>query len=97
MGGDIIANKKTFLLIHALEAATPTGKKELLHQLQNNAPDKVEKVTAIFLDCGVDAWAMELKEKYLEEALLHLEDIAVLSKRKEELKKLAAFLMMRES
>ncbi len=96
VGGDIIANKKTFLLIHALEAATPEAKKELLHQLKTNATDKVEIVTRIFLDCGVDAWAMQLKEKYLEEALLRLEDIAVLSKRKEELKKLAAFLMMRE-
>jgi geranylgeranyl diphosphate synthase type II len=39
---------------------------------------------------------LELKNKYLDEALKHLEDIAVLSKRKEPLKELAHFLIQRE-
>ena len=29
VGGDILANKKTFLLIHAFETATPAQQKEL--------------------------------------------------------------------
>jgi geranylgeranyl diphosphate synthase type II len=44
----------------------------------------------------VDEWARELKEKYMEEAFAHLDDIAVLSKRKEPLKQLALFLTQRE-
>ena len=92
----ILANKKTFLLIHALETATGNLKKELDLQLAGNAPDKVEKVQQIFHDCKVDDWALELKNKYLDEAFLHLEDIAVLAKRKEPLRELAHFLVKRE-
>ena len=96
VGGDILANKKTFLLIHALETTTGSQQKEL-HNLLNSDPDnKIEKVLQIFHDCKVDKWALQLKNKYLDEALLHLEDIAVLSKRKQPLKELAQFLIKRE-
>jgi geranylgeranyl diphosphate synthase type II len=95
IGGDIIANKKTFLLIHALEKASDKQKNELNRLLTTNYPDKVEKVLEIFTDCKVDEWALQLKEKYLNEALDHLEDIAVLSKRKEPLMELAHFLVKR--
>ncbi|TAL44595.1 MAG: polyprenyl synthetase family protein [Chitinophagaceae bacterium] len=96
VGGDILANKKTFLLIHTFESASVSQKKELNSLMKENATDKVEKVQKIFLDCGVDNWALELKNKYLDEALTHLEDIAVLSKRKEPLRELAHFLVKRE-
>jgi geranylgeranyl diphosphate synthase type II len=56
----------------------------------------VAGVLQIFRDCGVDAWAMQLKNKYLDEALVHLEDIAVVSKRKEPLQELAHFLIQRD-
>ena len=61
-----------------------------------NSDDKIEKVLQIFRDCKVDEWALQLKNKYLDEAFNHLEDIAVLSKRKEPLKELAHFLIKRE-
>lgn len=95
-GGDILANKKTFLLIHALETAGPADKKELKKLLQSDGSDKIEKVLAIFKHCGVDKWAFDLKEQYIESALQHLEDIAVVSPRKEPLKKLASFLIQRD-
>jgi geranylgeranyl diphosphate synthase type II len=96
VGGDILANKKTFLLIHAFETATPTQKKELDKLINGNSSSKVEKVTEIFRESKVDEWAIQLKNKYLDEAFLHLEDIALLSKRKEPLKELAHFLVKRE-
>ncbi len=96
VGGDILSNKKTFLLLHALETATPTQKKELQQLLANNSADKIEKVLTIYRDCKVDEWALTLKNKYLDEALTHLDDIAVLSKRKQPLKDLAQFLVKRE-
>jgi len=94
VGGDILANKKTFLLIHAIE--TSTEKKQLEKLMTENADDKVEKVLQIYRNCKVDEWALELKNKYLDEALKHLEDIAVLSKRKMPLHDLAQFLIQRE-
>lgn len=96
VGGDILANKKTFLLLHALETANPLQKEELKKLLAGTATDKIERVLQIFHDCKVDEWALELKNKYLDEAFSHLEDIAVLSKRKEPLQELAHFLIQRE-
>lgn len=97
VGGDIIANKKTFLMIHAMEVASAETKKELLQLMTENPADKVEKVLAIFKACKVDEWAAALKEKYKQTALQHLEDTAVLSVRKKPLQELAAYLMERES
>lgn len=96
LGGDIRQNKKTFLLLHALEAADAEQKKLLQELMESNTPDKVQKVLAIFKNCGSDEWAKELKEKYLQTALTHLHDIAVLSSRKKPLEELAAFLIQRE-
>lgn len=96
VGGDIKANKKTFLLIHALEAASPQQKEQLERLLKTNGETKVQEVLSIFKECKVDEWARELKERYMQEAFEHLEDIAVVSKRKEPLKQLALYLTQRE-
>lgn len=96
VGGDILSNKKTFLLIKALEAAKGNDKKELDALLQSNPEDKVERVLSIFRNCGVDEWARDLKASYMDKAFQQLEDIAVVSIRKEPLKQLAEFLVQRE-
>lgn len=97
VGGDILANKKTFLMIHAFETASPAGLKELKELMQTDPADKVERVLRIFRDCQADAWAKELQQKYLHTALKHLEDTAVISSRKKPLQELADYLMARES
>ena len=96
VGGDIRQNKKTFLLIHAFEVADEKQKAALRNLIKENPADKVEKVLDIFRACNVDAWADELKQQYLENALKHLEDTAVVSTRKKNLKELANFLIQRE-
>jgi geranylgeranyl diphosphate synthase, type II len=95
-GGDIKANKKTFLLVQALAIATDSQKKELKKLMDGNAKDKTDKVLQLFHDCKVNEWALQLKNKYLDEAFAHLEDVAVLSKRKEALQEMAKFLVQRE-
>ena len=94
-GGDIKQNKKTFLLIRALETANPEQLKALNALLTSDPADKVEQVLAIFKDCKVDAWAEALKQKYMQEALAHLEAIAVVEARKKPLIDLANYLMNR--
>ena len=94
-GGDIKQNKKTFLLIRALETANPDQLKTLNALLASDAADKVEQVLAIFKACKVDAWAADLKQKYMQEALAHLEAIAVVEARKKPLIDLANYLMNR--
>lgn len=96
VGGDILANKKTFLMIHALETASEEQRKSLRGLMQDNPPDKVDRVLDIFRACGIEQWAMELKDQYLNAAFDHLEEIAVLSKRKEPLKRLAHYLVQRD-
>ena len=96
VGGDILANKKTFLLIYALEVATTKQQAELKQLMAENLADKVKKVLAIFKACHVDVWANELKEKYYNDAMQHLDEIAVLTSRKGQLKELAQFLIQRE-
>jgi len=94
-GGDIKQNKKTFLLIRALETANPQQLKALNALLTSDPADKVEQVLAIFKACKVDAWAEALKQKYMQEALAHLEAIAVVEARKKPLIDLANYLMNR--
>lgn len=102
-GGDIISNKKTFLMIHALDVANGAQKKtlnELLIQVpvtETEKRNKVETVLQIFRDCKVDEWANALKEKYYAEAMKHLDDIAVLAARKIELEVLAKYLLQRDT
>lgn len=97
VGGDILANKKTFLMIRALEVADAAQRKELDNLIGSNDDDKVAKVLQLFKDCKADEWAASLKEKYYKLAMQHLEDVAVVSSRKEELQKLSMFLLQRES
>ena len=96
VGGDIKSNKKTFLLIHALETASPEQKKQLNELLQRDDESKVQEVLSIFKQCKVGEWANELKNKFIAEAFTHLEDVAVLSQRKEPLKQLALYLTERQ-
>jgi len=96
VGGDIIANKKTFLMIHALETANPEQKSELLGLMKENPADKVQRVLTIFRECGIEDWARQLKENYMQQAFQHLDDIAVLKARKEPLIKLAQYLVQRD-
>ena len=96
VGGDIMANKKTFLMIHALETADEGSREALRRLMSTNEPDKVDRVLTIFKRSGVDAWALELKQRYVEEASRHLEDITVTHTRKTTLQELMQYLIQRD-
>lgn len=96
VGGDIRQNKKTFLLLHALEVATPKQKAEIDELINTNPADKVERMLEIYRACNADEWANQLKEQYLAKAYKYLDDIAVTATRKKELTKLAEYLIQRE-
>lgn len=96
-GGDIIANKKTFLLLHTIDVADAVQKEKLNTLLAGNTPDKVAEMQQLFKDCKADEWAKSLKEKYYLLALKSLEDVAVISSHKKPMMDLADSLMLRES
>ncbi|MFT4095187.1 MAG: polyprenyl synthetase family protein [Niabella sp.] len=95
-GGDILANKKTFLLIQALEVANNAQKQELQQLLKGDVNDKVARVLKLYKDCKIGEWAREQKDKFLNEALQYFDEMAVISKRKQPLKDLAQLLVKRD-
>jgi geranylgeranyl diphosphate synthase, type II len=96
IGGDIVTGKKTFLLIKTWEVADEAQRSRIKRLEQAPPAEKVAGMLAIFRACGVDAWAREMKTHYHDAACRNLEDIAVLSTRKEPLRALVDFLLQRE-
>lgn len=96
VGGDIQSNKKTFLMIHALETASDEHKAALRQLMNTNTADKVEKVLNIFRSCGIDKWSKQLKEEYLERAFQHLDQIELTIEQKSPLTELAHYLISRD-
>jgi geranylgeranyl diphosphate synthase type II len=100
VGGDIIANKKTFLLLTALERAEGPLRDELNHWLSVVHFDPAEKVNAvkhIFQQLDVRKAAEQQLEAYFTSALVALGDVPVDDEKKEPLMQLAQGLMVRES
>ena len=96
VGGDIRQNKKTFLAIHTREVADGATLKQYDELQRDNPADKVQQVLGIMKRCGVDEWALALKQQYYQRAMDHLEAVAVLSSRKQVLEELASFLIQRD-
>jgi geranylgeranyl diphosphate synthase type II len=95
-GGDILANKKTFLLVHAMENAGEAEKRKIQELLQTDIPDKVERMIEIFRATGSDQAAETAKIKYMEKAGAHLEMITVPFENKVALREIATYLLERE-
>jgi geranylgeranyl diphosphate synthase type II len=99
LGGDIIANKKTFLLISALNSTDITlvsSLREWIDKKDFNAIDKFRAVTAIYRQLGVDLKNRELSDNFFNKGLLLLDQLKVENKRKAELKKFVISIMQRE-
>ena len=99
-GGDIVANKKTFLLLKAFELADTNQSKALkhwMHSIEVNAEEKVSAVTALYHELHIRNHAESEMELHLETALRHLDAIDVTADRKEIIRDFAGRLMVREA
>ncbi len=99
VGGDILANKKTFLLIDALEKAQGATRAELLRWLaarEYNPVQKVEAVTAIYDELGVAETAETLMNRYFSTAFQLLDELSAEPQRKATLRAFAEGLIGRE-
>ncbi len=100
VGGDIIQNKKTYLVLKALELASPEEGKSLLQILSNTKipeSEKVDTVKSIFTKLEIPTHTKLAKEKYQKLALQHLDAINVPESRKILVKKLAEEMLGRET
>ncbi len=99
IGGDILCNKKTYLLIKAFELADPAQRQALEKWMDadTHAPEeKISAVTALYDEIGVKARCEALMETYADQARASLEAVSVSAQRKAELTALMEKLMHRE-
>ena len=100
VGGDIISNKKTFLLIKALELADRAQTEELNKWLTAQQPDQKEKVTAVtslYNQLRVRQYAEQAMQTYADKAFAALDKINLPDAHKQYLRDFADGLMVREN
>lgn len=100
IGGDIIQNKKTFLILKALELGNAAQKAQLQQLMQSNnmAPEaKITAVKAILKDLNILAHAQAEKDRYRALAFAHLEALNLVEARKAPLKNLMESLVKRDA
>ncbi len=100
VGGDIISNKKTFLLIEALERATGNDKIELDGWLAATDFDKAEKVVAVsalFSKLEINTLTETKIKAYFEAGMKTIDALDVPTNRKQPLIDFIQFVMERES
>lgn len=95
-GGDIIANKKTYLLLKAIENADAQQRNELETLLRQDGGDKVQAMLSLYGSTGADAACLLAVADYSKKAFACLEDVAIPSKRKQPLLELANYLLSRD-
>jgi len=98
VGGDVMANKKTYLQIKAYELASTSQKEELKAlESEKDLNKKVAEVKAIFNSIGVKELAENKMQEYYTQAKKAMELIKVEEDHKQDLLGLAKYLMGREN
>ena len=99
IGGDITSNKKTYMLINALNKANARQRKELEKWIGCRSFDRDEKVaavTALYSKIGVDKMAIDCINRYFDEANKYLSAVNLPGARKTELTAYAQKLLHRQ-
>ena len=99
IGNDILTNKKTFLMISALENSDPESLQRLKAWLMREEYDPDEKITevkAIYDECGVKDRTNEKIREYFEASIKELNRILIPEERKTVLRNFSEQLMKRE-
>jgi geranylgeranyl diphosphate synthase, type II len=96
VGGDIIANKKTFLLIKALELSSGSKKERLQSALSEQDPEqKIKQVLSVYNELNIKAFCKQEADKHTKAAIKHLHDIKARSDKKKQLEEMACQLLNR--
>lgn len=99
LGADIVDNKKTFLLIKALELANETQHTELTKWTEATTFDSDEKIAAvkaIYNEINIQSIAQERIEELFAESLTSLQNVSVPEEKKAELRAFANRLLGRK-
>lgn len=86
IGGDILCNKKTFMLINAFNHADEEQRKQLLRWVtaeQFDPKEKIEAVTSIYNNLGIGQLAEAKIKQYFDESREYLSRVSVSDERKQ--------------
>ena len=98
-GGDIVANKKTFLYVKAMEIGSSLEKKSLQEEFSKEETDpesKIGRVTAIYNQLNIRSITGNLAQEYFKSAFGFLEKVNIPQERKQEMIKLTGSLIGRD-
>ena len=99
IGGDITSNKKTYMLINAVNRANAQQRAELMRWIdakEFNRAEKVAAVTRLYDEIGIRKLCEEKINFYFEQGKKLLEQVHVDSARKEQLRQYTNEMMHRE-
>jgi geranylgeranyl diphosphate synthase, type II len=101
VGGDILSDKKTFLMLTALEQASQEQLKTI-NDWRNKteesiAQDKVKAITSIYDQLHIRTQTEQYIDLYFQKALQHLDEIELPEEKKLSIRNLAYQLMERDS
>ena len=99
IGGDIVSNKKTYMLINAYNRADAAQRAELDKWLAAETFDRNEKiqaVTTLYNNIGIDQLAQQKIAHYFEESQKYIAAVNVPEERKCELRAYAERMMKRK-
>jgi geranylgeranyl diphosphate synthase type II len=99
IGGDILCNKKTFLLTHALDKAEADDRRSLLHWLSITNPEqneqKIQAITNIYNKLNLKELSEQKMQHFFQEAIRSLKNLSVPEEKTGVLHQLAERLMGR--
>lgn len=99
IGGDITSNKKTFMLINALNHANEEQRRQLeswIGATEFDRDEKVAAVTRLYNEIGIDRMAQDKIAYYFEQSRKYLQAVSVDENRKAELAAYAQRMMNRQ-
>lgn len=100
IGGDILCNKKTYMLIKAFEGADEAQRKELeswVSATEYDPEEKIAAVTSLYDQIGVRGVCQDLINDYFEKARVELDKLSLSAERKALLWDYALGLLGRQS
>ena len=98
-GGDILADKKTYLMLKALELSNENQKRELKKwngEREINPSEKINSVLNIFHELDIPKISNQEANRFYEEALEHLQKLNINTTEKNKLSDFAEWLLHRE-
>lgn len=99
IGGDILADKKTFLLINAWNEANESDKELLRRYVGSSShpsPEKIKTIKEIMVNSGSDRALLEKSNEFYEAGMASLKKLSKQNEYTEELKAFASMLMERD-